>query len=89
MDNKSDMTQEAMLKNIMALDLYLTDLNLYLDTHPCDDEAISYFKKYTDEKNILAKRYQELYGPLTTDFVKDENYWRWIEDPWPWEKRGG
>jgi len=85
MDNK----QEVMLKNIQALDVYLIDLNLYLDTHPCDTQALAYYKKYNDEANVLRRRYEDLYGPLTIRYAEDENYWRWVGSPWPWERQGG
>ena len=32
----------------------------------------------------LTDKYQKVYGPLTIQFPC--NKWRWIEEPWPWER---
>ena len=32
----------------------------------------------------LANKYQSIYGPLSIYFPC--NKWRWLEEPWPWER---
>ena len=39
------------------------ELNLFLDTHPNDLKSIEQFNKLTQERTVLAKQFQELYGP--------------------------
>lgn len=72
-----------MLKEIMSLDFALTELQLYLNTHPDDEKALCLYKKYAKELKELKEAYQKVYGPLTKEFPC--NKWRWLEEPWPWE----
>ena len=39
---------------------------------------------YEAEYRELTDKYQKIYGPLTIHFPC--NKWRWIEEPWPWER---
>ena len=32
----------------------------------------------------LKEKYQKVYGPLTINYPC--NKWRWLEQPWPWER---
>ena len=38
----------------------------------------------------LLKEYAEMYGPLTIDSadLTDCDRWKWMEQPFPWEKEG-
>lgn len=78
------MERNEMLHQIMALQFTMIDLNLYLDTHPYDDNAIAYFNDYKQELQKLWTEYEEKYGPLTAG-SNNPTYWDWIENPWPWE----
>jgi spore coat protein JB len=73
-----------MVDEIRSLDFAITDLTLYLDTHPDDRRALCLYRKYTKEAYDLKNQYQKVYGPLTTNFPC--NKWRWLEEPWPWER---
>ncbi|MCM3337212.1 spore coat protein CotJB [Paenibacillus sp. MER TA 81-3] len=74
------------LEQLQVVDFVLLELNLYLDTHPWDVQAIQQFNHYTHERMKMANQFQEKYGPL-------QNYgraysgcpWSWIETPWPWQ----
>lgn len=78
------------LMEIMALDFTGVELNLYLDTHPCDQEALALHNENTEKLKCLKEIYEKKYGPLTHEAMS-KNPWQWIENPWPWEieyKRG-
>ena len=75
--------REEMLQNIKCLNFAITELGLYLDTHPEDEKAICLHKKYCKEYRELTDKYQKVYGPLTIQYPC--NKWRWLEEPWPWE----
>ena len=77
--------QEYALKQLMAYDFMQVELNLYLDTHPCDKKALSEFKKINKKAVELRKEYEQLFGPITTSSVNCEDEWLWINSPWPWE----
>lgn len=81
--NKCDNTREEMLGQIKCYSFAVTELALYLDTHPEDEKALCLHNKYSKELRALEDKYQKLYGPLTIKCPC--NKWRWIELPWPWE----
>lgn len=74
-----------LLRAIQMYDFYLYELNLYLDTHPNDSQALALFKKYTTLKNAAYETYIEKYGPITADQSSDDKF-NWVDDPWPWER---
>ena len=83
-DNCDNMTRENMLNEIKSLRFAITELALYLDTHTEDERALCLHRKYARELKDLEDKYQKVYGPLTINFPC--NKWRWIEEPWPWER---
>ncbi len=80
--------REKLLQKIMAYTFAITDLNLYLDTHPDNKEAFDLFKKYISDKKELTKEYMRTYGPLTVTKTTGVKY-NWLNNPWPWDKTGG
>ena len=83
-DNCDNTTREKMLNEIKSLQFAITELALYLDTHTEDERALCLHRKYARELKELQDKYQKVYGPLTINFPC--NKWRWIEEPWPWER---
>ena len=73
-----------MLQEIRCLEFSINELALYLDTHPDDEKAICLHKEYCKECKVLKDKYQKVFGPLTINYPC--NKWRWIEEPWPWER---
>lgn len=81
------MTREKMLHEIMAVDFAIVDLNLYLDTHPNDEKAIALCNNCVKKSMELKDCFQEMYGPLSVmNYINCDENWRWIENPWPWDK---
>jgi len=77
---------EKMLKEIMAAEFTVIDLNLYLDTHPCDVRTINLYNSNVQRLRTLKEKYEKACGPLTAnDSYNNGCTWRWIESPWPWE----
>jgi len=55
------------------------EMRLYLNTHPCDENALRMFRKY---------RCQAQKPNYATTFAEDEKEcgkWSWVQGPWPWE----
>ena len=78
--------REAMLYQLLQYKFALTDLNLYLDTHPNDQEMIAVFKKYLTIEKQIKERYEGMYGTLTVyDINPNTTNWIWKNSPWPWE----
>ena len=40
--------------------------------------------EYSKKLRVMMDNYQMKYGPLTNEFPC--NKWRWLEEPWPWER---
>ena len=77
---------EELLYNILMYKFTLTELNLYLDTNPNNQEMINLYKKYLLEEQKLCMEFEKKYGPLTVDSNNlGNNTWNWIKSPWPWE----
>ena len=78
--------QNRLLKEIGILDFALIEIVLYLDTHPCDQEAMRYFSHYNRLKKEKRKEYSTQFGPLTLDDAMDKTEeFLWTIQPWPWE----
>ena len=82
--NNEMMNREEMAMQIKAYQFAVTDIALYLDTHPEDEKAICLHREYTRRLKDLRDKYQKVYGPLTIEYPC--NKWRWLEEPWPWER---
>lgn len=81
----NQMNQAQLLHWIDMVSFAVMEITLYLDSHPCDEEAIKYFNHYAALRRTALMEYSEKYGPLTIDTATPENYWAWAEQPWPWE----
>ncbi len=79
-----NMAREEMMMKIRELDFSIIELGLYLDTHPDDRRALCLHKEYCKQVKELKDKYQKVYGPLTIFYPC--NKWRWLEEPWPWER---
>lgn len=79
-----DCRREEMIMKIRELDFAIVELGLYLDTHPDDRRALCLHNTYAKQVKELKDKYQRVYGPLTMDYPC--NKWRWLEQPWPWER---
>lgn len=88
MDEKSccekDRVRREMIDDIRSLEFAINELALYLDTHPDDKKALCLHNRYCKECKGLKDQYQRIYGPLTFNYPC--NKWRWLEQPWPWER---
>ena len=82
--NNRNEIREKMMKNIKCLNFAVIEISEYLDTHPNDQKAICLHKEYSNKLNELENKYQKVFGPLTIYFPC--NKWRWLEEPWPWER---
>ena len=73
-----------MMEQIRSLEFAVTELALYLDTHPTDEKALCLHRKYCKDLKDCKDKYQKVFGPLTIQYPC--NKWRWLEEPWPWER---
>ena len=81
--------KKRMLFEIDKVSFVLTELVLYLDTHPTDTKTIEFFLYYKKKRHDLLIEYAEKFTPLTVDSIsgkKTEEYWEWAMDSLPWRK---
>ncbi len=83
MQNRNRVRGE-MMKQIKCLNFAVVDIAEYLDTHPTDRKALCLHREYTNELKNVKDKYQRIFGPL--DIYYPCNKWRWLEEPWPWER---
>lgn len=82
--------RKDLMERINIASFAVDDVKLFLDTHPCCEEALEFFEKYQHERNCALTEYAKYYGPLTIDTL-DANAcdrWTWINEPWPWQEGG-
>jgi len=81
-----NMNQKQLLQWINEVSFAIIEIQLYLDTHPDDKEALAFFDYYNAEKKKAMALYATEFSPLTLDCVNNNScHWHWISDPWPWE----
>lgn len=85
MENTPNMKErDSLLEQISAYEFVLEDLKLYLDTHPCCQEVLTLYRNYVKQAQALREQYVSFYGPLMANNFEPDNFWCWINDPWPW-----
>lgn len=83
------MNEPSLLAFIDSVSFMLDDITLFLDTHPKCQEALESYNHYKHLRKQAVKEYTSLYGPLNDYEVNAENYWTWVNNPWPWERGCG
>ena len=80
--------REAKMYTVMQYSFAINDLNLYLDTHPEDKEALNILKNLIKEEEKAKNEYITKYGPLNVCDTSG-NEFNWVDSPWSWENLGG
>lgn len=85
-DFRSGCLPLSKLTDVQALKFAAHELALYLDTHPCDEEAIRLYNAYRTAANERSAEFCRTEYPLTQS-CNTENTCRyaWVDDPWPWQ----
>ncbi len=92
----------ALLKEINEASFAVTDLTLYLDTHPTDKDALGFFTTCMDKRKKAMQEYEAKFEPLMVDCVNpagnnstnsmtnypEEDHWTWSDGPLPWDPFG-
>ncbi len=79
------MTCDQMLTRINELEFALTDLNLYLDTHPENQEALDMFTRLSATLKSMMYDYNEKCKALRLHDVPNEVPFQWASTKWPWQ----
>ena len=81
------MTKSELMRKIQSLAFVKTETELYLDTHPDSEMALSYYRDILSKLDEAMTEYQNKYGPLFAEGVIG-NRWTWVDTPWPWQLEG-
>lgn len=80
------MSCEELMRRIKELEFTAVDLNLYLDNHPTNQQALANYNTVTQELVRHKRLYEMNFGPLANYGTSPSQYpWRWVNEPWPWE----
>lgn len=77
--------RRALLKKLQAAQFAMIEANLFLDTHPCDKDALDYYTEMQKSWRELMEQFTSKYGALSSLEVTTDNCFEWVNDPWPWE----
>ena len=75
-----------LLKELSAQSFAALDLQLYIDTHPDDAEAIAAYNECVRAYEAARVGFEKSHGPLYS-FVSPgpDTHFDWVNSPWPWE----
>ncbi len=81
--------KQELERKIQELTFSAVELNLFLDTHPNDAQALQDYQYVINTLQQLKDLYNQNYGPLLNFGYAsvNDNYWNWVseEEKWPWE----
>ena len=63
----------------------INELNLYLNTHPDDRNALAQYQCYREMRDKALEMYTAKCGPMTPYDSEDTACWSWVDEPWPWQ----
>lgn len=80
--------QMIMLDRIHEMQFAAVELNLYLDNHPTDRDALNDYNYTVEQLMNLKQEYEKNFGPLLNFGLSPAygNEWVWATEPWPWEE---
>ncbi|ATW23413.1 spore coat protein CotJB [Candidatus Formimonas warabiya] len=83
----SKSNRRSLLRKIQELEFAAVELNLFLDTHPENEQALCDYNRFTEELMNVKNMYEIRYGPLANFGSSPSQFpWQWIQSPWPWEE---
>ncbi len=86
-----NLSREQLLCKLNEVSFAVDDILLFLDTHPCHEEALCYYRDAAKLRRELMEEYEHCYGPLTIDdaVYHESSSWKWMTQPFPWQMEGG
>lgn len=79
------MERKELLERISEIQFVCVELNLYIDTHPDDADALSDYRTYSVMLAELISAYEEQYGPLLGFGHSPAAVGSWVNSEWPFE----
>ena len=83
--NCSRPDRRQLMEEIRACNFAVTDIGMFLDTNPNNEEALECCNDYRDMYEDAVREYEKHYGPLSVFGNDNCEKWEWCSAPWPWE----
>jgi spore coat protein JB len=81
-----DETYRKQLEDLQKVDFALVELNLYLDTHPADMQAVQQYNQLAQRRKQMCYEFEMKYGPLIHFGHSFTRFpFQWPDTPWPWQ----
>lgn len=77
--------RRSLMQQVYQYGFLVDEMKLYLDTHPDDEEALSFFNNARKAYAEAVKNYTMFCGPLVVSMYEPDNKWTWNRGPMPWE----
>lgn len=84
MVNQEEQSRTPM-HQLQALHFAISELGMYLDTHPTDQDATDLFNQYVEQFSHAMQQYEQNCGPLTQMSSAMSGTYEWTKGPWPWD----
>lgn len=81
-----ELTQSELMKKIMECQFVCVELNLYIDTHPDDMDAIEDYNCYCHKLRSMIDRYEEQFNPIMNFGQSPMETGSYVCSGWPWER---
>lgn len=80
-------SEQELLNKLSELQFAAVDLNLFLDTHPYDQDALTLYKNVVNTMNSIKYDYETTYGPLQAGSSSADAPFEWVSGKykWPWQ----
>ena len=85
-NNSMKSTCAQLLKSVTEASFYVTDLQLYLDTHPDDIRALEMFKEACRQLKVCREAFESCCYPLMSCSSGKDDEWDWLLGCWPSER---
>lgn len=77
---------QSLLREIQAVKFALIETKLFLDTHPCDQEAMDYYLCQKEKMEELKACWEKACPDIRKE--NGQMRWAWVDTPWPWQVEG-
>ena len=82
-----DSSRAELMRKVQETSFACVDMNLYLDNHPDDTNAINTYNSLCNQFAQARYAYENKYGPLTNfGYAPSRCPWQWADQPWPWDR---
>lgn len=80
--------QNERQKRLALVQMYMFiahEINLYLDTHPEDEQMVLLYNQYAKLTKEAMCEFESVFGPILVMNSNETIPFEWVKGPWPWE----